>query len=75
MERMPMTERGHPPFDPEEEALIRALALKLREMIPVYLEAAALNRESVLRFCEVARMLEELARGAPGRLKEYLETQ
>jgi hypothetical protein len=68
-----MTERGQPPFDSDEEMLIRNFAKRLRDLIQVHLESPALNRESVSRFCEVVKLLEDLAHGRPQRLKEYLE--
>ena len=72
MERLPMTERGGPPFTEEETAAIRALARRLKEMITSHLQAPVPNRQEVLKFCEVVERLRELANGNPAPLREYL---
>lgn len=72
--RLPMTERGHPPLDEEELAMVRSVMHRLKGLIATDLESPTVNREAVYRFCEVAEMLRKMASGNPKRLTEYLDS-
>lgn len=75
MERLKGKETGQPQFDEDEVRMIRLAARRLKGLIERDLEAPTVNRESVLKFCDIVDRLHELARGDPKRLREYLEAQ
>lgn len=74
MEGLPATERSGPDIRGEGEVLVRRMAHRLKQMIETDREAPTLSRQRVLRFCEAAQMLQELASGDPTRVNEYLGT-
>ena len=75
MEGLPMTERGHPPFDQEELAMVRSVTHKLKGLIATDLESPTVNRQAAYRFCEVVEMLREMVSGNRKRLRDYLDQQ
>lgn len=49
MDTLPMTERGQPPFDPDEETLIRAAGRIVKEQIVCHFESEVINTSPVAR--------------------------
>ncbi len=74
MVRLPGKETGQPQFDEDEVRMIRLTARRLKGLITRDLEAPTINRESVLKFCDIVDRLQELATGDSQRLREYLDT-
>lgn len=72
MDQLGMTERGQPAFEGDEAAMIQAVWFYLDKMIEAHRRAPVINREVVLRFCEIAERLTELVHGRPQRVKELL---